>query len=84
MGAMGTSGGAHPMHRQTFPGEHQRHHQRGFKQPATANTNTRTHVHKDTHTCLPTAEVKAGSNEQREQRASFLDLEVLQHLRLTL
>lgn len=30
------------------------------------------------------AEVKAGSNEQREQRASFLDLEVLQHLRLTL
>lgn len=74
------------MHRQTFPGEHQRNHQRGFKQSATANTNTHTHVHKDTHTHtrLPTAEVKAGSNEQREQRVSFLDLEVLQHLRLTL
>lgn len=76
VGAMGTSGGAHPMHRQTFPGEHQRNHQRGFKQPSIANTNTYTHVHKDTHTHtrLPTPEVKARSNEQREQRASFFGL----------
>lgn len=83
-GAMETSGGAHPMHRQMFPGEHQRNHQRGFKQPATANTNMHTHVHTHKLTCLPTAEVKARSNEQQEQRVSFLDSEVLQHLRLTL
>lgn len=50
-GAMETSGGAHPMHRQMFPGEHQRNHQRGFKQPATANTNMHTRTH--THTHMP-------------------------------
>lgn len=49
-GIMGTSGGAHPMHRQTFPGEHQKNHQRGFKQPATVNTNTHTHIHTQTDT----------------------------------
>ena len=48
-GVMGTSGGAHPMHRQTFPGEHQKNHQRGFKRAATANPNT----HTDTHTHTP-------------------------------
>lgn len=71
-GVMGTSGGAHPMHGQTFPGEHQKNHQRGFKQPATANTNTRGNTHTDTH--LLGAEVKARSDEPREQRASLCTL----------
>lgn len=59
-GIMGTSGGAHPMHRQTFPVEHQKNHQRGFKQPATANTNTHIYTH------LLTVEVKARPDERRE------------------
>lgn len=44
-GTAATSGGAHPTCGQTFPGEHQRNHQRGFKQPATANTNTHIRTH---------------------------------------
>lgn len=30
------------MHGQMFPGEHQKNHRSGFKQPATSNTNTHT------------------------------------------
>lgn len=68
------------MHRQTFPGEHQKNHQRGFKQPATANTNTHTHR----HTHLLAAEVKARSDERRGTKSVSLHSKVLQHLRLTL
>lgn len=78
-GIMGTSGGAHPMHRQTFPGVHQRSHQRGFKQPATANTNTHTHTYIRTH--LLTAEVKAKSDEQRNSERLFA-LEVIAALQV--
>lgn len=69
---MGTSGGAHPMHRQTFPGEHQKNHQGVFKRPAAANTNTLTNLH--THIHLLAAEVKVISDEPREQKASLCTL----------
>lgn len=88
-GTAATSGGAHPTCGQTFPGEHQRNLQRGFKRPATANTNTHARNNARTH---QTAQGKRPDQmERREQRASlpffsffFLcgsTLKVAQHLR---
>lgn len=78
-GIMGTSGGAHPMHRQMFPGEYQRNHQRGFKQLATANTNTHTRTHTPLD-CRGKGQIRWAEGTKRV----FLRLKVLQHLRLTL
>lgn len=79
-GTAATSGGAHPTCGQTFPGEHQRNLQRGFKQPANANTNTHACIYARTQR---TAEVK-GWIRWSEGGTKSSTLKVLQHLRSTL
>lgn len=80
-GVMGTSGGAHPMHRQTFPGEHQKNHQGVFKRPAAANTNTLTKLH--THTPLG-CRGKGHIRWTKGTKSISLHSVILQHFRLTL
>lgn len=82
-GVMGTSGGAHPMHRQTFPGEHQKNHQGVFKRPAAANTNTLTKLHTHTHTPLG-CRGKGHIRWTKGTKSISLHCVILQHFRLTL